>query len=293
MTTTDIAPTVAAPVARRRGLIARSLRRTRTRVGLALLALVLLVAFVGPVIAPYGVAQLIGKPFAPPSADALLGTDYLGHDVLSRVLDGGRTVMIMSFLAATVGIVLGALAGMVAGYSRGRLDDVLMRTMDVLLALPTIVFVLLFVSLIGPQLWLVTLLVGIAHVPQVARVVRGVTADVASREFIQSAEALGVPRRAILLREVLPNISAPLLVEYALRVVWSIGAIAGISFLGYGIQQPDADWGLMINENRLGLVQQPLATFVPTVCIAVFAVAVSMIADGVSRTVARVEAGDE
>ena len=132
------------------------------------------------------------------------------------------------------------------------------------------------------------LLVAVAWVPQVARVVRGVTADIAHREYVESAEAIALPRRQILLREILPNVTTPLMVEYGLRLTWSIALVAAVSFLGFGIQQPNADWGLMINENRTGLTIQPWAVVVPAACIAVFAVGTNFVTEGISRAIARV-----
>ena len=125
-----------------------------------------------------------------------------------------------------------------------------MRGMDIILAFPQIVLVLLFVSMLGPNLALIVVLVALSWVPQVARVARGVTADVVHREYVESAEVIGLSRRRILAREILPNVTTPLMVEYGLRLTWSIALIAAISFLGFGIQPPNADWGLMINENR-------------------------------------------
>ncbi|HTX07378.1 MAG TPA: ABC transporter permease [Solirubrobacteraceae bacterium] len=261
------------------------------RIGLALALLVVLLAVLGPLFAAHSPSAFVGAPFAPPSAQAPLGTDALGRDVLSRVLNGGRTVVWMSLAAASLGMVLGTFFALLAGTSRPLVDDVIMRTMDVLLALPVIIFTVLFISLLGPKDWLVVLLVGIAWVPQVARTARGATVEVAQRDFVRAAQALGVPRRKILLGEVLPNIMTPLTVEFGLRIVWSIGAIAALSFLGYGIQPPAADWGLMINENRTGLAVQPWSVIAPLVCIAVFAFAVNLMTEGLARTVAGVDRG--
>jgi len=261
----------------------------RMRIGLALTLLIVALAVLGPLFAPHPASSFIGAPFAPPSAAAPLGTDALGRDVLSRVLDGGRTVVWMSIAAAALGMLIGTSFALVAASSRALVDDLIMRTMDVLLALPIIIFTILFISLLGPKDWLVVLLVGIGHGPQVARTARGATVEVMQREFVRSAQALGVPRRRVLLGEVLPNIVTPLTVEFGLRVVWSIAAIAALSFLGYGIQPPAADWGLMINENRSALATQPWAVLAPMLCIAVFAFGVNLMAEGVARTVAGVD----
>jgi len=271
-----------------RALVA-SLRYGRTRVGAALVAFVVLLALVGPLAAPYAPDALVGLPAQPPSGRFLLGTDYLGHDVLSRVLWGGRSVVWMAFAAATLGVALGAAVGLFAAYSRSLLDDVLMRGMDVILAFPQIVFVLLFVSMLGPKLPLIVLLVALTWVPQVARVARGITSEVIHREYVESAELIGLPRRRILAHEILPNVTTPLTVEYGLRLTWSIALIAAVSFLGFGIQPPNADWGLMINENRVILTTQPWAVVVPALCIALFAIGVNFMTEGLARSIAGID----
>jgi peptide/nickel transport system permease protein len=272
-------------------LLRRSLRQRHTRIGLVFTAAIVLLALIGPFFAPYNPTDLAGPPLAKPSSAFWLGTDNLGRDVLSRTLWGGRTVVWMSFASATIGMIFGVSLGMVAGYTGGWLDEVLMRGNDVVLAFPQVVFVLLFVSLLGPQLWLIVLLVGLTWMPQVARVARGLTVEVIHREYVQSAEALGVPRRRMLTREILPNLTTPLLVEFGLRLTWSIAVIAAVSFLGFGIQPPDADWGLMINENRGTLTVQPWAVVAPATCIAIFAVGANFLTEGFSRTIARIEGG--
>jgi peptide/nickel transport system permease protein len=279
---------VSLPAARRRlrsPTMARALRSGRTRVGLLLTGSIVLLALLGPLLAPHDPSALIGIPQQGPSSNDLLGTDYLGHDVLSRLLWGGRSVVWMSFLAATGGVLAGAAVGMLAGFSRSRLDDSLMRVMDVILAFPQVVLVLLFVSMLGAHLALIVGIVALSWVPQVARVARGVTADVVHREYVQAAEAIGLSRRRILFREILPNVATPLMVEYGLRLTWSIAVIAAVSFLGFGIQQPNADWGLMINENRSIITLQPWTVIAPATCIALFAIGTNFIAEGISRAI--------
>lgn len=272
------------------GLLRRALRQGRTRIGLLLVGVVLAVAFIGPLFAAHQPADIVGVPFGATSSSAPLGTDYLGHDVLSLTLHGGISVVWMSAFAAVLGVGVGAAFGMLAGYSRNWLDTLIMRVMDIVLAFPAIVLVLLFVSMIGPKEWLIATIVGAAWVPQTARVIRGATLEVVTREYIEAAEAIGVSRRRILAREVLPNVTTPLMVEFGLRLTWSIGAIAAISFLGQGVQPPAADWGLMINQNRNGLTQQPWAVLAPVICIAVFAFGTNLVTEGFARTVAGVGA---
>ena len=286
-----VTPEPEATVSRRPAgaMMRTALRLWRTRIGVALVVLLVLVAIVGPAIAPHGPSEYFGvPPNSPPSSKAYFGTDYIGQDVWSRFLYGGREILVMAVLATALGLVLGTAVGLTAAYARNSADDVLMRGMDVILAFPQIVLILLFVSILGSKLWLIVLMVALAWVPQVARVIRGVTADVAHREYVESAEAIALPRREILFREILPNVTTPLMVEYGLRLTWSIALVAAVSFLGFGIQQPNADWGLMINENRTGLTIQPWAVVVPAACIALFAIGTNFVTEGISRAVARV-----
>jgi peptide/nickel transport system permease protein len=209
--------------------------------------------------------------------------------VLSRVLYGGRTVISLALAATVIGLVLGVTLGMISGYARRWVDETVMRLLDVVLAFPSLVLALLFVAVFGPQLWLIVLLVGISHAPRIARVMRAATLEVTQRDFIKSAEALGVAHRRILAFEILPNISSPLLVEFGLRLTYSIGLIAGLSFLGFGMQPPAADWGLMINENRIGITVQSLAVAVPVMLIAVLAISTNLMADGLGRALIGIE----
>ncbi|ALG10631.1 ABC transporter permease [Kibdelosporangium phytohabitans] len=269
-------------------LLRRSLREPRMRVGLVLTGLVLLVIVVGPFLAPHAHSDIVGAPYAPPTATALLGTDYLGEDVLSRVLAGGQSIVWISFVGTLVGVTAGAAIGMTAAYSGGVVDELLMRAMDVLRAFPPLVLVLLLMAMAGADTALMPLIVAVAWLPQVARVAYGAAREVVSREFVESAETLGAPRLRIVRREVLPNVMTPLMVEFGLRLTWSIGIVTAMSFLGVGLQPPAADWGLMIKENYQGLALQPWGVVVPVLCVAVFTFGTNLITEGFARTVARV-----
>lgn len=277
---------------RRSSSLARALRQRQTQVGLVISLLVLGVALLGPLFAQYEPSAIVGLPAQGPSGAFPLGTDALGRDVLSRVLWGGRNLVWVAFLATALGVFVGAALGMLAGYSRSWLDDALMRTMDIVLAFPQIILVLLFVSMLGTKLWLVAVLIAASWVPQVARVARGVTSEIVEREYIQAAEAIKVPPRRILRREVLPNIITPLAVEFGLRLTWSIALVAAISFLGFGIQPPNADWGLMISENREIITIQSLPLLVPAACIALLAIGTNFVTEGWARTIARTAGRD-
>ena len=279
----------AAPARARFALLADALRLGRTRVGVVIVALLVLVALAGPLVAPHSPTEFVGIPNSAPSGDAIFGTDALGRDVLSRFLNGGRTVLWLSAAATLLGMVVGVAIGLIAAYSRNWLDDVLMRANDVLLAFPQIIFVLLAVSALGPKLWLIVLTVGLTHAPRVARVIRGAALEIVERDFVKSAEVVGEKRWRIVFGEVLPNVTSPLLVEAGLRMTYSIGLVAGISFLGFGLQPPDADWGLMINENRLSITVQPWAVLLPVIAIGLLTIGTNLITDGLSRALAGID----
>ena len=173
----------------------------------------------------------------------MLGGDELGRDVLSRVLHGGWVLLVMAFAATVLGVAAGSACGVAAAYLRGRVDGLIMRTVDVILAFPQIVFALLLVSIVGPKLWLIVLAVGFSHAPQVARVMRSAALDISERDFVKASELLGMPRRRIMTGEILPNLISPLMVEGGLRLTYSIVIIAGLSFLGFGQAPPAATGG--------------------------------------------------
>ncbi|MEB4616534.1 ABC transporter permease [Leucobacter sp. M11] len=266
-----------------RSLVRRAIGSPGTVIGLVLTLLILLVAFVGPLVTPYSPTEFTGAPFSPPGEGSVFGTDNLGRDVLSRFLDGGRILIVLAALASTAGVVLGALIGVIAAYRPGWLDEVLMRVGDIALAFPQLVLALLFLSVLGPQPWLLVTLVAFGHLPRVARVVRGAALGIVTRDFVRSAEVLGTPRGRIVVREILPNLSSTLAVELGLRLTYSIGILAGLSFLGLGMQPPSADWGLMINENRIALTVAPWAVILPVTAIAVLTVGTNLITDGLAK----------
>jgi peptide/nickel transport system permease protein len=272
-------------------LLRRAWQQTRTKVGVSLVLLLVGIAVVGPFFAPHSPSEFVAAPYAHPSAHALLGTDNLGRDVLTRFLWGGRSLLGLAIAATALGLALGVTIGLVAAYAQATADDFLMRAMDVILAFPSLVLALVAVATVGPKLWLLVLVVGITTAPRVSRVTRGSSVEIVERDFIRAAEAMGESRRKILLGEILPNVASPLLVEASLRLTYSVGLIAALSFLGFGLQPPAADWGLMINENRQGLTIQPWGVIAPVLAIALLTIGTSLIGDGVARASAGIERG--
>lgn len=279
----------AALAGRRRSLLLDAVRQWRGCIGLIVVAALVGVALLGPLLAPYSPTEFVGIPNIKPSGDALFGTDSIGRDVWTRWLHGGFTVIGLSLIATLFGVGCGLVIGLVAAYVGGRVDSLLMRTMDVFLAFPQIVLVLLLVSAFGSNQWLVAAAVGATHTPRVARVLRGAALQVVRRDFVQAAEAVGESRMRIVLGQVLPNISSTVLVESGLRLTFSIATIAGINFLGVGLQPPTADWGLMVNENFLSISVQPWGVILPVLAIALLSIGINLFTDAVARAALGIE----
>jgi peptide/nickel transport system permease protein len=264
-------------------VLGRTTRTRRGMIGISLAALVVAIAVIGPLFAPYDGNALLGVPYGGTSSSHWLGTDTLGRDVLSRVLTGGWILLSMALAATALGVTVGTLAGVTAAYKGGVPDGLIMRPADVLLAFPPLVLALVLVSVVGAKLWLIVLAVAVSHAPQVARVMRAATLDVAERDFVKSAELTGLGSRRVIGREILPNLSGPLMVESGLRLTYSIVLIAGLSFLGFGQQAPAANWGMMMNENRPGLQSNALGVIAPAVLVAILTIGTNLFTDAVAR----------
>jgi peptide/nickel transport system permease protein len=259
----------------------KALRQKRFTFGFVVTLLIVAFAIVAPLIAPYSENETAGPPYA---KDGIFGTDYLGQDVLSRLMHGGQGILLISVLATALGMVVGILIGVVAAYSGGWWDEVIMRLNDVLLAFPQILLALVVLTALqNPSSLVIIVLVGASHAPRVARVARGVALGIVSRDFVVAAEALGEKRSRVIVAEVLPNMTGPLLAEAGLRLTYSIGLVAALGFLGFAADPGAANWGQMMNENRLGLPTQPWAVVAPVLIIAIFTIATNLMADGLAQ----------
>ena len=288
--------TISAPPIRSRqwlSLLKATVGQSRGKIGLVLLIVIVAVALIGPLVAPHNPDAFVGVPNQAPTGKLLFGADALGRDVFSRFLHGGWTVLYMSLSATLIGVGIGLTVGLSAAYLGGVTDEVLMRIADVFMAFPQIVLTLLLVTAFGPKVYLIILTVGISHAPRVARVIRGAAQQVVERDFIKAAEAVGEPRRRVIFGELLPNVISPLLVEFGLRLTYSIGLIAGINFLGLGLQPPQADWGLMIQENRLSLTVQPWSVLLPLLAIALLTIGTNLLTDAYARAAIGINRGGD
>jgi peptide/nickel transport system permease protein len=266
-------------------IIGQAIRTPRGAVGLTLSSLIVLLCAIGPFVAPYSPNAFVGAPYQKPNGHFLLGLDYLGRDVLSRTLDGGWELLVMALAATVFGLVVGATAGISAAYLRGRADGLIMRTVDVILAFPQLVFALLLVSIYGPKLWLIVLAVGFSHAPAVSRVLRAATLDVSERDFVKSVELQGMRPSRVMRKEILPNLISPIMVEAGLRLTYSIVIMAGLSYLTFGPPPPQSNWGTDIGLNQLGL--SPYANLwtvvVPAALLALLTIGTNTFTDAIAR----------
>ena len=264
-------------------ILIRAARSRRGTIGLVFVGVMMLLAVVGPFVAPHSPTASVTGTFASPSSGTLLGGDVLGRDVLSRVLDGGWTLLLIAAAGTVIGVSVGVALGIAAAYYGRFTDSFIMRIVDVVLAFPQLVFALLLVSILGPKIWLIVLAVGISHAPEVARVIRSVALDLCERDFVKAVELMDTPPRKVMAGEILPNLNSVVMVEIGLRFTLSILIIAGLSFLGFGIQPPAANWGTMINENRLGMVVSPWGVLAPIGLIVMLTIGLNMFTDAIAR----------
>jgi ABC-type dipeptide/oligopeptide/nickel transport system permease subunit len=260
-------------------------------VGLLLLAAVVGLALLGPFLAPHEPDLPVGIPLTGPAEGRVLGTDFLGRDVLSRVLWGGRSVLALAGAATLLAYLAGGATGLISGYRRGLTDGVLMRGVDVMLSVPALIFLLVLVTGAGTSAAVLVAGVALVQAPLVARVVRTATLEQAVKGFVEAAEARGERTFAIVWRELLPNIAGPIFADVGLRFTYSIILVASVNFLGLGLQPPAADWALIISENRSGLDLNPYAILAPALLIAVLTIAVNLVGDAIARALGRSSVG--
>ncbi len=271
-----------------RSLLVRGALGTRVgRAGLVIVAVIFGIALIGPLVSPFTPTEVVGLPFQAPSGAHWLGTDELGRDALTRYLHGGITLVVVAFLATLLAYAVGISIGTAAGYRRGAFDLGTIGVVDLVLAFPPIVFILVLLAAAGPRLSLVVLGIAMTHAPRIIRIVRAVTIETATQEFVEAAVARGESLPSILRRDILANIWTPVMADFGLRLTGSVILFSSLSYLGLGQAPPAADWGLMISENRAGLLVQPWVVVVPAATIALLTIGVNLIADGVARSVGR------
>lgn len=283
--TPEVAPPASSP---RIGLFLRACTSSRRgTVGLVGLSLLILLVAIGPVFSPYGSTDLVGAPFQSPSVSHWLGTDLLGRDGFSRFLVGGRSLLLGTFASTALAYIIGIAMGLAAGYRRGIVENATIAAIDLLIAFPPLILLLLIVAGAGTGLLVATLAVAAIQLPRVVRIVRTATLEVSTREFVEAAVARGERVSRILRREILPNVWTPIMADFGIRLSASALLLASLSYLGLGPAPPAADWGLMISENRSGVIIQPWVVIAPAAAIAFLTIMVNLIADSVARSVGR------
>jgi len=261
----------------------RALRPTAL-VGLIILGVYVLTAFLGPLLAPYPYTEFhISDALQPPSTQYLFGTDQFGRDIFSRVIVGSRNILVLATSATAMGLILGISVGLIAGYYGGLLDEVLMRLMDVMMSFPSLLLALLILSTLGPALINVILGIAIVFMPRVARVVRSVVLGIKTKEFVDAARVRGESDVYIMVREILPNATGPIIVEGSIRVSYAVLLGAALGFLGLGVQPPAPDWGLQVSEGRNFILAAPWLVAFPSLAIASLVVGVNLLADGLGH----------
>lgn len=253
-------------------------------IGWALLGSLVFIAIFGPMIAPHNPDTPVGIPGAAPYPGFPLGLDFLGRDVLSRLLNGAGSVLWMGATATAMTYVAGITVGMTAGYVGGWLDSLLMRSIDVILSFPALLVMLLAVTALGGTPLVLVCAASLVLFPGVTRLVRTVTLDISRRGYVDAAVARGEGTPAILFKEVLPNLTTPLIADVGVRYAWAIVMIAGVNYLGLGLQPPASDWGLMISDNRASLATNAWGEVAPAVMLGILIISVNLIGEGyVSR----------
>ncbi|HJW74119.1 MAG TPA: ABC transporter permease [Thermoleophilia bacterium] len=282
------AAVVDVPVRRRVGLWRAVLGTAEGRIGVSVGVVMLALIILGSIFAPettYGA----GAPGSGSSAEHWFGTDALGRDVLLRFLHGGDTVLLIPLVSVTLATILGGSLGLFAAYWGGRPDIVISKVFDVMLTIPPLLIVLVVIGAMGTSNVVLITTVAVVYAPALGRVVRATAQSVKVNPYVLSAQARGESDLAIVFREILPNVSGPVLAEFGLRLTYAILFVATLSFLGLGVQPPAPDWGLMVAENRGLLTIAPWGTLLPALGITALAVSFNMIADAISKCLA----GDE
>lgn len=244
-----------------------------------------LAALLAPVIAPYGMAEIVGGVWDPASAEHWFGTDAIGRDMLSRMIYGGQTTIFVAAAATILSFTLGSVLGFSAAVAGGWVDQGLSRIVDLVMAIPALILALVILSVLPVTLTVLILVMGLLDATRVFRLARAVAVDIAVMDYVEAARLRGEGWGWIIFREILPNALSPLVAELGLRFIFAVLFISTLSFLGLGVQPPLADWGGIVKENSAGLVYGIPAALIPAFAIAALAISVNLVADWVlSRT---------
>ncbi len=260
-------------------------------IGLILTALFLIAAIFAPLIAPYGNGQIVGDVWEPMSSTYLLGTDNLGRDLLSRMIYGARITIFIAVLATALSFSLGAILGFTAAVVGGWFDTLMSRFVDLLMAIPTLIFGLVVLSVLPSTIVTLIMVMGLLDSTRVYRLSRAVAVDINVMDFVEAAKLRGEGTVWIIFREILPNALSPLISELGLRFIYAVLFLSALSFLGLGVQPPNADWGGMVKENKDGIVFGIPAALIPAAAIAALAISVNLVADWILNRTTSLKGG--
>ncbi|MBB4279080.1 ABC transporter permease [Rhizobium mongolense] len=260
-------------------------------IGIGGIAIAFIFAALAPWIAPYGETQVVGDVWQLPDDQYIFGLDNLGRDILSRLIYGARTTLLVSSAATIISFSLGIILSFTAAVSRGIVDTVFSRFNDLMMSIPTLIFALVVLAVLPQNMIVLILVMAILDSTRVYRLGRAVALDVAVMEFVEAAKLRGEGKLWIIFREILPNTLSPLLAEFGLRFAFSILFLSTLSFLGLGIQPPAADWGGMVKDNKDGIIFGISAALVPGTAIAVLAVCVNLVVDWLLKRTSSLKGG--
>jgi peptide/nickel transport system permease protein len=285
MTTVSLdTPAVATSVTRRRQLAA-ALRQPTVAVGFVVLVVFMLAALLAPLLSPVDpLAQDVLAGLKPPSAEHLFGTDKLGREIFSRILYGARISLFVGITVVLISSVIGALLGVLAGYVGGWVDEALMRITDIFFAFPALILAMAIAGALGPSLQNALIAISAVTWPVYARLLRGQVLSLKEREFVLAARTVGVPEWQIILRHLLPNTLAPLLVQASFDMGGAITSVAGLSFIGFGAQPPTPEWGVMISEARTYLATAWWMGTFPAISIMLVVGGFNLLGDGLRES---------
>jgi len=247
--------------------------------GILVILTYIFVALFAPLIAPYGEAEIVGDQFEEWSEQFLLGTDNLGRDMLTRIIYGARNTVGIALITTAVAFLLGGSCGILAAVIGGWIDQLLSRTVDVLMAIPLLIFAMLLLTIFGTSVFNMILIIGILDSTRVFRIARAVSLNVVVMDFIESARLRGEGLSWVVIKEVLPNIMPPLVAEFGLRFCFVFLTISALSFLGLGIQPPTADWGSMVRDTADLITFDDYTPLIPAAAIALLTVGVNFVVD--------------
>jgi len=247
--------------------------------GLIVIVLVLFTMVFAPWIAPYDQSEIVTSAFAPPDSNLWLGADQLGRDMFSRLIYGARNSVSLAMAATSAAFLIGTTAGLFAALKGGWIDQVLGRVTDIVISIPALIFALLMLSIFGPKSTVIIVAVAVVYAPRAFRVTRAVAGGVVAMDYVEAARLRGESTGYLIRKEVLPNCSAPLLAEFGMEFCFVFLLVAGLSFLGLGIQPPFADWGSMVRENATLISFGEITPLIPASCIAILTVGVNFVVD--------------